>query len=150
MKTTSSAAGASGPAYFDGRGRGAGAADQSLFYAALLGLSLGLFYDILRALRLVLGAGRLLTGALDLVFCFVSAAGFFAVTWPFARGRSAPMGSRAQGWAPCSILWVLLLFCCRYWLLQPSLSTVFRAEYRLFSKKGGQKGKNPNNLLTFL
>ena len=100
---------------------------RAFLYAALLGLSLGLFYDILRALRLVLGAGRLLTGALDLVFCFVSAAGFFAVT-----------------------LWALLLFCCRYWLLQPSLSTVFRAEYRLFSKKGGQKGKNPNNLLTFL
>ena len=40
---------------------------RAFLYAALLGLSLGLFYDILRALRLALGAGRLLTGAL--AFC---------------------------------------------------------------------------------
>ena len=37
---------------------------RAFLYAALLGLSLGLFYDILRALRLVLGAGTLY-GALN-------------------------------------------------------------------------------------
>ena len=65
---------------------------RAFLYAALLGLSLGLFYDILRALRLVLGAGRLLTGALDLVFCFVSAAGFFAVTLAFCQGQIRSYG----------------------------------------------------------
>ena len=70
---------------------------RAFLYAALLGLSLGLFYYILRALRLVLGAGRLLTGALDLVFCFVSAAGFFAVTLAFCQGQIRSYGLTGAG-----------------------------------------------------
>ena len=66
---------------------------RAFLYAALLGLSLGLFYDILR----VLGAGRLLTGALDLVFCFVSAAGFFAVTLAFCQGQIRSYGLTGAG-----------------------------------------------------
>ena len=64
---------------------------RAFLYAALLGLSLGLFYDILRALRLVLGAGRLLTGALDLVFCFV------AVTLAFCQGQIRSYGLTGAG-----------------------------------------------------
>ncbi len=70
---------------------------RAFLYAALLGLSLGFFYDILRALRMALGAGRLLTGVLDLIFCFVSAAGFFAVTLAFCQGQIRSYGLTGTG-----------------------------------------------------
>ena len=66
---------------------------RAFLYAALLGLSLGFFYDILRALRMALGAGRLL----DLIFCFVSAAGFFAVTLAFCQGQIRSYGLTGTG-----------------------------------------------------
>ena len=70
---------------------------RAFLYAALLGLSLGFLYDILRALRMTLGAGRLLTGALDLIFCFVSAAGFFALTLVFCQGQVRSYGLVGAG-----------------------------------------------------
>lgn len=65
---------------------------RAFLYAALLGMALGLFYDILRVVRLTLGAGRLLTGLLDLLFCFVCAASFFALALVFCQGQVRSYG----------------------------------------------------------
>lgn len=70
---------------------------QAFLYAALLGMALGLFYDILRVLRLTVGAGRLLTGLLDFLFCFVCAAGFFALTLVFCQGQVRSYGLAGVG-----------------------------------------------------
>lgn len=54
----------------------------------LLGASLGLFYDILRAFRVYFSAGRLATALYDLVFWLVLLAAFFEFSLVFAMGQS--------------------------------------------------------------
>ena len=54
----------------------------------LLGASLGLFYDILRAFRVYFSAGRLATALYDIVFWLVLLAAFFEFSLVFAMGQS--------------------------------------------------------------
>lgn len=76
-------------------------ADQTraFLYTVILGLALGLLYDFMRTLRIVFGAGRVFTGVLDLLFCLVAAASFFALTLIFAQGqvRSYTVGGTVLG-----------------------------------------------------
>lgn len=60
---------------------------RAFFYAALLGLCLGLLYDFFRAVRIAAGNHRLLTGFLDLVFCLAVTISFFVLTLVQARGQ---------------------------------------------------------------
>ena len=56
-------------------------ADQTraFLYAALLGAGLGLLYDLLRTIRILLGNGKWLTAGLDLFYCLAAALSFFTV-----------------------------------------------------------------------
>ena len=66
-----------------------GLAQQGLFCLrfALLGLGLGIFYDLLRALRIRFRLKRWGTGLLDLLFCLVLLAGFLLLQLRGTDGR---------------------------------------------------------------
>ena len=66
-----------------------GLAQQGLFCLrfALLGLGLGIFYDLLRALRIRFRLKRWGTGLLDLLFCMVLLAGFLLLQLRGTDGR---------------------------------------------------------------
>ena len=66
-----------------------GLAQQGLFCLrfALLGLGLGIFYDLLRAIRIRFRLKRRGTGLLDLLFCLVLLAGFLLLQLRGTDGR---------------------------------------------------------------
>lgn len=77
--------------------------DQQMLFAlraAALGAALGLFYDLLRAVRVSLRLRRWGTAALDLLFCFAGLAGFLLLMLLGTDGRLRlylPLGL-ACGW----------------------------------------------------
>lgn len=64
-------------------------ADQTraFLYAALLGAGLGLLYDLLRTIRILLGNGKWLTAGLDLFYCLAAALSFFTLTLLYGQGQ---------------------------------------------------------------
>lgn len=59
---------------------------QAFLHAAVLGLLLGLLYDVLAFFRRLGGGGVFLTALLDLLFCLIGAAGFFLLVFGESRG----------------------------------------------------------------
>lgn len=59
---------------------------QAFLHAAVLGLVLGLLYDVLAFFRRLGGGGAFLTALLDLFFCLMGSAGFFLLVFGESRG----------------------------------------------------------------
>lgn len=59
---------------------------RAFIYVAVLGATLGFVYDVLHAIRIMLGENKVITCVLDFLFCVLCAASFFAFTLVFMRG----------------------------------------------------------------
>lgn len=54
---------------------------------SLLGVLLGVCYDVLRGFRIALGGGKIVTSLLDILFCAVCAVSFFASALTLQQGQ---------------------------------------------------------------
>ncbi len=115
--------------------------DQQMIYtlrAAALGVTLGLLYDMLRALRIQLRLRRWGTAALDLLFCLCGLMGFLLLILRGTDGRLRlylPLGL-AAGWMvyrKTISRWVLKGFLWLLDLLGQALKTLWEGVLWAFS-----------------
>ena len=127
-------------------------ADQTraFLYAALLGAGLGLLYDLLRTIRILLGNGKWLTAGLDLFYCLAAALSFFTLTLLYGQGqvRSYTVAGAVLG----AVLYFsgFSTWCWPYWRRWPGFSTACWAEWVKSGKKPCKRQGKSKNGIDFL
>ena len=97
-------------------------------YAAILGMGIGLLYDLFRSVRIAFKAKGVLTAVCDLLFCFISFLGlvYFMLTGAQGQLRGYILLGMAIGAA--------LYFCALSDIVIRLLSPVAKAVKKLLSK----------------
>lgn len=122
---------------------------QTAAFCLWSGVVLGTFYAVCTLLRAVLGAGRVLTAVIDVLFCTVTAAVVFLCALSVSGGRLRFLQGSLQllgGWAAAAVLCPLAdrtsallrsVFCRIFSLNRATRERIFGK-----SKKTGTERKN--------